>query len=261
MKKYLFVRLIGAFFCGSVAVSAFACPSEEFAGGQEPRLMVAALARDTRPLCSHFFSVLYSGISHTPLYSAEHLSTASVHLSLAQSRINSFHEDTRLPYGTGPMLSDYARSGFDRGHMSPNGDMPDRNTQRESFALTNIVPQNADNNRHLWAEIESTTRTMAVESGDAYVVTGPAFLGNVSRIGNVAIPNYLWKAVYFPRTASGQALAAAWYTPNVGGHVWEVISIAELTRRVGIDPFPSVSQSVKAAGATFPRPTMKSYAY
>ena len=100
-----------------VGAQAGPCPAEQFAGGQMPRITVPALARDTRPLCSHFFSVLYSGVSRTPLYSAEHLTAQSVARARVQSRINSFHPDSRLPYGQGPLLSDYARSGFDRGHI------------------------------------------------------------------------------------------------------------------------------------------------
>lgn len=252
-------RLLGALLLVILADGAFACPAEQFAGGQVPRLQIAALTKETQPLCSRFFSVLYSGVTRTPLYSAEHLTAASIALSRAQSRINSFHADDRLPYGSGPALDDYARSGFDRGHMSPNSDMPDRDSQHESFALTNMIPQNPDNNRHLWAEIESTTRAIATEAGEAYVVTGPAFLGNVNRVGNVAVPNYLWKAVYLPKVGQNDGIAGAWYTANADGRAYEVISIAELTKRVGIDPFPSLNEKVRSAGARFAHPTMRSY--
>jgi endonuclease G len=144
--------------------------------------------------------------------------------------------------------------------MSPNGDMPDRESQHESFALTNMVPQNAANNRHLWAAIESTTRDMAEQASEAYVVTGPGFLGNVSRIGNVAVPTYLWKAIYLPRVPGiSGGLAGAWFTPNAAGKAFEVISIDELTRRVGIDPFPSIPAHVKSAGARFAYPTERTH--
>ena len=62
--------------------------------------------------------------------------------------------------------------------MAPNGDMPDRRTQHESFTLANMVPQDADNNRHVWAGIENAVRSMVKKEGDLYVITGPAFLGN-----------------------------------------------------------------------------------
>jgi endonuclease G len=246
LRQALFALLLAAV----LPATAGQCPSEQFAGGEPPRIIAPALLRDAQTLCSRFFSVLYSGVSRTPLYSAEHLTKASVRRSVDQARINSFHADSRLPFDGGPILSDYARSGFDRGHMSPNGDMPDRQSQYESFALTNMVPQNPNNNRPLWAAIEATTRSMAASDGDAYVVTGPAFLGNVYRIGNVAVPNYLWKAVYLPRVG----VAGAWYTGNTPGRKYEVLSITALQKRIGIDPFPTLPARIKSAGASFPAP-------
>ena len=227
------------------------CSTAVFAEGQMPRLTVPALARDTTKLCSSFFTVLYSGVTRTSLYSAERLTTASVELSRAQVRKNRFHADSRLAYGLGPQLADYKGSGFDRGHLSPNGDMPNPVSQDESFALTNMIPQNSENNRGIWSMIEMSTREMAHRAGEAFVVTGPAYLGDSVRIGNVAVPSVIWKAVYFPKNGSLGPSASAWITRNEPGDGFEVVSITELTRRVGVDPFPGVSSAVKDARVTF----------
>lgn len=235
------------------------CSAAVFAVGVQPKLTVVALGRDTTVLCSSFFTVLYSGVTLTPVYSAEHLTAASVDLSRVLVRKNRFHADDRLGYGQGPQLTDYARSGFDRGHMSPNGDMPDVASQDESFALTNMIPQNADNNRGIWAGIEASTREMAHSAGEAFVVTGPAYLGDSTRIGNVAVPSYLWKAIYFPKNGAQGPSASAWITHNGPGRDFEVVSIAELTKRVGVDPFPGVSASIKGARVTFLPPSLRSH--
>jgi endonuclease G len=50
--------------------------------------------------------------------------------------------------------------------MVPNGDMPDAQSQYESFALSNVVPQDADDNRHLWADIKLAVRELVLAGGD-----------------------------------------------------------------------------------------------
>ena len=124
---------------------------DHFVAGQAPRITNPKLGNKTETLCFNVFSVLHSGITRTPLWSAEHLQAENIAAAQELSRENSFHSEARLPAGQRAELSDYSRSGYDRGHMAPNGDMPDRDSQRDSFSLANIVPQDGENNRHLWA--------------------------------------------------------------------------------------------------------------
>ncbi|MFH4117789.1 DNA/RNA non-specific endonuclease, partial [Acinetobacter baumannii] len=89
------------------------------------------------PLCFNGFNVLYSGMSKTPLWSAEYLSPER--LSTKIKREDNFHEETRVPERHRSLLSDYRGSGYDRGRMSPNGDMPTKDSQFDSFSLSNMV--------------------------------------------------------------------------------------------------------------------------
>ena len=73
-----------------------------------------------------------------------------VQLVAAVAARRSGHADANLPNDDRAELSDYVRSGFDRGHMAPNGDMPTRSGQYESFTLANMVLQNPNNNRYIW---------------------------------------------------------------------------------------------------------------
>ena len=212
--------------------------ADHFVAGKAPRLTNAKLERDTEQLCFNVFSVLHSGITRTPLWSAEHLEAQNIQAAQALSRENSFHAETRLPARERAELGDYARSGYDRGHMAPNGDMPDRDSQRDSFSLANIVPQDGENNRNLWAGIEGAVRKMAKQEGDLYVVTGPAFLGSdLRKIGNVLVPTHLYKVVYSPRQRAG----AAWFVENAADAKANVVPIPELERIIGIDVLPALS--------------------
>ena len=213
-----------------------------FVGGDAPRLTNPKLAADTHELCFKLFSVMDSGLTRTPLWSAEHLQPANLEAAQSLTRENSFHPEERLPAGQRAELSDYARSGYDRGHMAPNGDMPDRESQHDSFSLANMVPQNGENNRHLWAAIEGAVRKMAKREGDLYVVTGPAFLGaDLQRVGNVLVPTHLYKLVWSPRRKAG----AAWFVENTADARPNVIPIPELERIIGIDLLPALSEQDK----------------
>jgi endonuclease G, mitochondrial len=216
--------------------------NDHFVGGEAPRLTNPKLDKATEALCFNVFSVLHSGLTRTPLWSAEHLQAQNIAAAQELSRENSFHPEPRLPSDQRAELSDYARSGYDRGHMAPNGDMPDRDSQRDSFSLANIVPQNGENNRNLWAGIEGAVRRMTKKEGDLYVVTGPAFLGtDLRKIGNVLVPTHLYKLVYSPRQRAG----AAWFVENTPDAKANVIPIPELERIIGINLLPALSDAEK----------------
>ena len=217
------------------------CP-DHYVDGRAPEIRNPRLATATRELCYGVFGVMHSGVTRTPLWSAENLRADNLEAAEGMKRDNAFHAERRLPRSQRAELDDYARSGFDRGHMTPNGNMPDRRTQRESFTLANMVPQDGDHNRHIWAPIEGAVRKMAKKEGQLYVITGPAFLGtNLRKVGNVLVPTHLYKVVYSPR----QKAAAAWFTENRGDAPIQVIPVAELERIVGITFLPSLTQQQK----------------
>jgi endonuclease G len=228
--------------------------ADHFVDGQAPRITNPKLDKATEALCFNVFSVLHSGLTRTPLWSAEHLQAQNIAAAQELSRENSFHPESRLPSSQRAELADYARSGYDRGHMAPNGDMPDRGSQRDSFSLANIVPQDGENNRNLWAGIEGAVRRMAKKEGDLYVVTGPAFLGaDLKKIGNVLVPTHLYKLVYSPRQRAG----AAWFVENTADAKANVIPIPELERIIGINLLPALSDAEKERVLALPEVRVK----
>jgi endonuclease G len=221
-----------------------------------PALTRPALQASTVGLCFEAFAVKYSGVSRTPLWSAEHLTRDSLARAEDIKREDSFHAEEALPKSYRAQLSDYVRSGYDRGHMSPAADMPTKQAQHESFSLANIVPQNRHNNQVLWSAIEGATRHLTNVRGELYVVTGPIFVGEkVKRLnGRVFIPTHVFKAVLDPATQE----AAAWIAANTDGDDYEVVSVAELEKRAKIDVFPKLSASAKQAAMHLPEPQIRS---
>ncbi|WP_242620125.1 DNA/RNA non-specific endonuclease [Moraxella caviae] len=203
-----------------------------------------SLSAQAQGLCFDGFAVLHSGVSRTPLWAAEHLTRERVTLAASLVREDSFRVESRLPHADRAELRDYSRSGYDRGHLAPNGDMASTSQQYDSFSLANIAPQNATHNRNLWRHIEGSTRQLARKYGDVYVVTGVAFLGeNVQQIGGrVLVPTHFYKAVYIP----SERAAGVYFSPNTENARYEVISLDELAERTGIKAMPSVPAGVRA---------------
>jgi endonuclease G len=226
--------------------------ADHFAAGNAPVITSQSLAKKTSTLCFEGYAAMHSGVSRTPLWSAEHLTQNSVDAAKDLKRKNAFHAEPGLPPGERAELSDYARSGFDRGHMAPSGDMPTETAQYESFSLANMIPQNS-NNQNLWEGIESSTRNLARQDGELYVVTGPLFEGEtLQRLnGRVLIPTAVFKAIYDPMRKE----AGAYVTPNAPGMEYQTLSIADLERRANINVFPGLPAQIKESKMELPVPT------
>lgn len=235
-----------------------ACP-QLFAGGQPPALLNPKLGQRTTLLCNDAYAVLASGVTRGALWSAEHPTAASLDAARDTPREGQFHAEERLQPGDQARLEDYRRSGFDRGHMAPSGDMPDAQSQQQTFSLANMVPQTPELNRGVWAGIEMAVRHLAQRRGELFIVTGPAFQGqNLKTIGpdGVLVPSATWKAVYDPRSGG----AGAYVCSNAAAPQCGTMSVATLGGTVGIDPFPALPDSVKQTAMTLPRPEASPYA-
>lgn len=217
--------------------------SQSFYGGIYPEFTNTKLSSQTQALCMDGFAVLYSGVSRTPLWSAEYLDRPRLQQAKQIDREDSFHEESRLPKSMRASLSDYSGSGYDRGHLSPNGDMATRSQQYDSFSLANIAPQSPRNNRYIWRNIESATRYLTQQYGEVYAVTGVAFTDKKTKqlADRVLVPSHFYKAVYIP--AINQA--GVYYAPNDESERIEVISVDELAGKIGINVLPILDSKTK----------------
>lgn len=221
-----------------------------FYNGMYPEFSNAKLSNNTQSLCFDGFAVMYSGVSRTPLWSAEYLTRKRLNDAKKMNREDSYHEENRLPESMRTKLSDYSGSGYDRGSLAPNGDMANRNQQYDSFSLANIAPQSPRNNRYIWRNIESATRYLTQQYGEVYTVTGVAFTDKkVKRLNNrVLVPSHFFKAVYIPVINQ----AGVYYALNDESEHIEIISLDELTEQTGIDVMPMLDHQVKSDTLVLP---------
>lgn len=210
-----------------------------------PYLVRESLSKHSFPLCFNGFNVMYSGVSKTPLWVAEALTPAR--LSQKIPREDSFHEETRVPAEYRALLSDYKSTGYDRGHMAPNADMPNKAAQFDSFSLANMVPQAPKNNQQVWRELEEATRALVTkQKQDVYVVTGPVYSAKkLKTIGNgVIVPTATYKAIYLPK----KGVAGVYYADNAlrnTAPTVKVMSICALEELTGINIFPELTEDQK----------------
>ena len=210
-----------------------------------PYLARESLNKNTFPLCFNGFNVMYSGVSKTPLWVAEVLTPQR--LSQKIPREDSFHEETRIKEEYRATLSDYKASGYDRGHMAPNADMPNKEAQFDSFSLANMVPQAPKNNQQVWRELEEATRAIVTkQKQDVYIVTGPVYSAQkLKTIGKgVIVPTATYKAIYLPKTGAAGVYYADNTLKNTAPKV-QIISICALEDLTGINIFPQLTEDQK----------------
>ncbi len=150
-------------------------------------------------ICHKNYAVIHSCKVKAPLAVFEHLTTSA--MSGPAKRRDNFKPDPLVTTNCSATLADYATVGktHDRGHMAPAAN----NTQNddimsESFYLSNMVAQNAGNNRGAWRLLEVEERELARQPGaDYYVISGGIFDPSHPVTGNrLGIPTRLYKILY-----------------------------------------------------------------
>lgn len=167
-------------------------------------------------------------------------------------KITGFHPDTDVPE---PQITtrDYARSGYDRGHMCPAADNKwDETAMRECFLMSNICPQHPRLNQGDWQEIEQACRRWAIGLGEIWIVCGPVFMNrDHEMIGDavrIPVPEAFFKVVLC--TAGRKPRAIGFVCRNEAGNRTKsayVNSPAEVERVTGIRFFPRLDAATRRA--------------
>ena len=206
-------------------------------GGLPRNMKSRELPKNVQYLKRQGFTVCYSPELRHPLWVA-----VKVHAGECKPETPrpSFKRDPVA--GNCPAPDDYAKSGYDRGHMAPNRAIAicyGPEAQRESFLLSNICPQRPGMNRGPWRKMEHMVADIWPERfGDIYVISG-AHSDDKSEYlkSKVNIPDGFYKIVVAQR--DGRIYAMAVYMSQGTGYGafprTKLVSIDEIEKMTGLD--------------------------
>ncbi|XP_015979491.2 nuclease EXOG, mitochondrial isoform X3 [Rousettus aegyptiacus] len=136
---------------------------------------------ETRCYTNHALS--YDQSKRVPRWVLEHISKNKI-IGDADRKHCKFKPDPNIPPAFSALNKDYIGSGWSRGHMAPAGNNKfSPKAMAETFYLSNIVPQNFDNNAGYWNRIEMYCRELTERFEDVWIVSGPLTLPQTGRDG------------------------------------------------------------------------------
>lgn len=178
-------------------------------------------------------------------------------------RSDDFRSDPEITTGSATP-SDYKKSGYDRGHLSPAADFAfEEKAMSETFYMSNMSPQKGNLNRGLWKDLESKVREWAEIFGRVYVVSGPILekpASEYNSIGEnkVSVPEFYYKVLLIPLYEDEKdketpedaqsVMMLAFILPNEKcGEVLDYyeVTVDEVEKRTGLDFFSLLEDSLE----------------
>ena len=163
-------------------------------------------------------------------------------------RKDQFRADPNIKTGSAS-LSDYKRSGYDRGHLAPAADMKwSSKAMSESFFMSNMSPQTPSFNRGIWKKLENLVRKWAVENKSLHIVTGGILMDGLKTIGNneVSVPEYFYKVILVNDTSDLKAIGFIIPNKKSSKLLFEyAISVDDVEKMTGIDFFYLLSDVIE----------------
>lgn len=138
----------------------------------------------------------------------------------------------------------YRKSGYDKGHLCPAGDMEfSKSAYDDTFYTSNISPQDHEFNAGIWNRLEQKVRYWAQRYDGVYVVTGGVLTKTSKTIGTekVVVPDYFYKIIL--DETNGNYKMIGFLIPNKKSNeplYNYVVAVDEIEALTGIDFFPKL---------------------
>jgi endonuclease G len=160
-----------------------------------------------------------------------------------------FIEDNEVKTGSADWRN-YKKSGFDKGHLCPAGDMKfSKKAYYDTFLTSNISPQKHDFNDGIWNTLEGKVRYWASKYDGIYVVTGGVLNENLKTIGkeNVAVPEYFYKVLLDDSKGKYKMIGFLIPAKDSNKPLYEfVVPVDEIERLTGIDFYPKLNDKIES---------------
>lgn len=162
-----------------------------------------------------------------------------------------YHSDPRVPHPV--RWYAYQGSGYDRGHLAPNyiiSRLYGRKAQKQTFLMTNIVPQRPRLNQLVWQRLEEIEADKLAPALEALrVTTGPVFSENPQRIEDgPAIPVAFYR-LWLDRLPGGGLRALALLVPQTvrGDERLDrfIVSVDQVEARTGLNFYPGLPDAME----------------
>jgi endonuclease G len=215
--------------------------------------------RGLKHLVNKGYSVGYDDSLPSPRWSSYRVFPfKDVHLE----RPSTFKSDVRTTARV--TTAEYVHSGYDRGHLSPNYAISvcyGEEAQKETFLLSNIVPQVHALNAGLWKDLEQRIVRRYVERyGTVWVQVGPVFTEPAAKkVGRIPVPDAFWMVVSEYEETTRGLRAIAYLIPHE--ETWRdheltryVVSIRKVETLTGLDFFPKLPKATQDRLESTPAP-------
>lgn len=165
-----------------------------------------------------------------------------------EKRSNKFKSDPASRYLCATD-ADYYKSGYDKGHMAPAGDMKwSATVMRESFYYTNVAPQAPKLNRGVWKKLEENIRQWACRDSAIVIVCGPINDSTSKTIGpnSVTVPKAYYKVITAPYVENPRAIGFIFPNENRSGRLETyAVSVDSVEKVTGMDFFAQYPDSIE----------------
>lgn len=147
-----------------------------------------------------------------------------------EKRESGFYPETLLPTKFQTKSIEYAKTGYDRGHLAPAADFRwNRQAMYDSFSMANVAPQWPTVNRGNWQQLEDKVRKLSKQVDTLYVITGTIVDTKKVISNRIAVPTYFYKAI-LGKKGRYYKISCAWLYNNDISLVSKQMAINELEK-------------------------------